>query len=148
MRNDILERKSDIEQWIVENKSNAFICQQLHCKPETLKKYLQLMDIKYGGNKGGKGTSKPNSRSMKLVEYLTKSNDIQTNKIRKKLLNEGYKKYQCENCGLTEWQGQPIPLEVHHIDGNRFNNSLDNFQLLCPNCHALTESYRGKNSKK
>ena len=65
-----------------------------------------------------------------------------------KLLKEGYKEHKCENCGLTEWQGQPIPLEVHHKDGNRHNNTLENFQLLCPNCHALTDSYRGKNSKK
>jgi len=148
MRTDILEQKQNIEQWIAEKQSKAFICQQLHCKPETLQKYLQLMGIEYEGNQGGKGTNKPSSRNMPLEEYLAKSYDIQTNKIRNKLLKEGYKEHKCENCGLTEWQGQPIPLEVHHKDGNRHNNTLENFQLLCPNCHALTDSYRGKNSKK
>ena len=54
----------------------------------------------------------------------------------------------CENCGLTEWMGKPISLEVHHIDGDSLNNELDNLQLLCPNCHALTENYRGKNINK
>jgi predicted HNH restriction endonuclease len=44
--------------------------------------------------------------------------------------------------------GNPIPLELHHIDGDKTNNTLENFQLLCPNCHALTDSYRGKNVKK
>lgn len=48
---------------------------------------------------------------------------------------------KCENCGLEEWLGQPINLEVHHIDSNRSNNSLENLQLLCPNCHSYTESY-------
>lgn len=56
--------------------------------------------------------------------------------------------HRCENCGLTEWIEQPISLEVHHIDGDSLNNELDNLKLLCPNCHALTENYRGKNINK
>ena len=48
-------------------------------------------------------------------------------------------------CGLTEWMGQPICLEVHHIDGDSLNNELDNLKLLCPNCHSFTDNYRGKN---
>ena len=50
----------------------------------------------------------------------------------------------CEECGLSEWQDQPIPLELHHRDGNRANNKLNNLVLLCPNCHALTPNYRGR----
>lgn len=53
--------------------------------------------------------------------------------------------YKCECCGNTEWNGQPIPLQVHHIDGNHYNNEISNLQLLCPNCHAQTDSYCGKN---
>ena len=53
--------------------------------------------------------------------------------------------HRCECCGLTEWLNQPIKLEVHHIDGDNTNNQDDNLQLLCPNCHAQTDSYRGKN---
>ena len=53
--------------------------------------------------------------------------------------------HQCENCHNSEWIGQKIPLEVHHIDGDRMNNELTNLQLLCPNCHALTDNYRGRN---
>ena len=85
---------------------------------------------------------------MSLEEYLKNSQDIQSNKVRIKLLREGYKEHKCENCGLTEWLGQPIPLELHHKDGNRNHNEIENYQLLCPNCHAFTESYRGKNSAK
>lgn len=54
---------------------------------------------------------------------------------------------KCENCGLEEWLGKPINLEVHHIDGNRSNNDLDNLLLLCPNCHSYTPSFSRKNSK-
>ena len=51
---------------------------------------------------------------------------------------------RCEYCGLSEWQGQPIPLEIHHINGINTDNRLDNLKLLCPNCHALTNNYRGR----
>ena len=53
--------------------------------------------------------------------------------------------HKCENCGLTEWLNEPIPLEVHHLDGKELNSELDNLILLCPNCHALTENYIGRN---
>lgn len=54
--------------------------------------------------------------------------------------------HKCEHCKNTEWLGKPIPLEVHHIDGDDMNNEMDNLALVCPNCHALTDNYRGKNS--
>lgn len=148
MRKDIFDAKEQILQWINENRSKAFISKELNCKQETLNKYLSLMDIVYDGNQGSKGLKKPKSSKMTLVEYLENSQDIQTNKVRIRLLEEDYKEHKCENCGLTEWLGKPIPLELHHKDGNRNNNTIENFVLLCPNCHAFTDSYRGKNSRK
>ena len=61
------------------------------------------------------------------------------------LLREEVKAHRCEHCGLEEWLGQPIPLELDHADGDRRNNRLENLRLLCPNCHALTDTYRGRN---
>ena len=148
MRNDILERKDEILRWISENRSKNSMAVELSCKPETLDKYLKKLGIEYNGNQGGKGKNKPNPVYMPLEKYLADSKDIQTNKVRKKLLREGYKKYECERCGLSTWLGEPIPLEVHHKDGNRNNNIIENYELLCPNCHSFTDSYRGKNSKK
>lgn len=54
---------------------------------------------------------------------------------------------KCENCGLTDWLGEPIKLEVHHKNGDRSNNELENLQLLCPNCHSYTPTFTRKNSK-
>lgn len=147
MRTDIFEKKEQILQWISENQSKAFMCRELHCKYDTLNRYFEKMGIVYDGNMSGKGLSKKMPK-MTLIEYLEKSQDIQSNKVRTKLLQEGYKEHKCERCNLTEWLGEPIPLELHHIDGNRDNNTLENFQLLCPNCHAFTSSYRGKNCAK
>ena len=57
------------------------------------------------------------------------------------------KGHVCESCGLKEWLNEQITLEVHHKDGDRLNNTFDNLQLLCPNCHALTDNWRGKKNK-
>lgn len=56
--------------------------------------------------------------------------------------------HRCENCGTETWLDNPIPLEIHHLDGDRLNNNLENLQLLCPNCHALTDNFKGKNIDK
>lgn len=53
--------------------------------------------------------------------------------------------HSCEHCTLTQWNNKPIPIELHHMDGNRTNNVEANLQLLCPNCHAQTSNYKGKN---
>ena len=49
--------------------------------------------------------------------------------------------HQCQNCKSNKWMDEIIPLELHHIDGDRTNNNQKNLQLLCPNCHALTDNY-------
>lgn len=56
--------------------------------------------------------------------------------------------HKCECCGLIEWLDNPISLEVHHEDGDSLNNTLENLKLFCPNCHSLTNNYKGKNINK
>lgn len=51
----------------------------------------------------------------------------------------------CNSCGLEDWLGEKIPLELEHKDGTSTNHKLSNLELLCPNCHAQTSTYRGKN---
>jgi hypothetical protein len=68
-------------------------------------------------------------------------------RLRNRLLDEGLKEHCCERCGRGEWLGESIPLELHHRDGDRTNNTLSNIELVCPNCHALTDNYRGSKKK-
>lgn len=51
----------------------------------------------------------------------------------------------CADCGLFEWRGEELPLELHHKDGDAGNNEYSNISLLCPNCHAITDTWKGKN---
>lgn len=74
-----------------------------------------------------------------------KGKHIQGNNAKDALINLRGRK--CEVCGNTEWLGEEIPLVIHHIDGDHINNELSNLQLLCPNCHAQTDNYCGKNIK-
>ena len=91
-------------------------------------------------NKGKKvGPKRP------VEEYLSNQRPIQSHKLKNRLLAEGLKQHKCECCGITEWNGQPAPIELDHIDGNRYNNTIENLRIFCPNCHAQTDTYRGKN---
>ena len=83
-----------------------------------------------------------------LDELLVKGTQWQSNKLRLRLLQDGIKSKVCEICQLDNWQGQPIPLELDHIDGDNTNNELENLRIVCPNCHAQTEHYRGRNMRK
>jgi Zn finger protein HypA/HybF involved in hydrogenase expression len=77
-----------------------------------------------------------------LHEILVANSEYQSHKLRKRLIRENIFEAKCSNCNLKEWLGLPIPLELEHIDGDRYNNRLENLKLLCPNCHALTATWR------
>lgn len=82
-----------------------------------------------------------------IKRLLDTSNEtLSRDRLRLKLLiTRGGK---CERCGISEWMGSPISLEVDHKDGDHYNNSDENLVLLCPNCHSQTPTFRGRNHRR
>lgn len=92
-----------------------------------------------------KPTSSTWNKSFVLEDILNgKHPQYPTSKLSKRLVKENYLEYKCNCCGINEYNGKSISLELNHIDGNRYNNNLDNLELLCPNCHSQTPTYRSK----
>lgn len=112
----------------------------------TFKRIAIKLDC-YKTNQSGKGLNKKgNGNKIPLNEILYGNHpQYQANKLRVRLIKENIKKHVCEMCNLSEWLDKPIPLELHHKDGDKNNNKLKNLQILCPNCHAQTDNYCGKN---
>jgi Zn finger protein HypA/HybF involved in hydrogenase expression len=67
--------------------------------------------------------------------------------IRSYQIAAGLKNNKCEVCGLEEWAGMPIEMELHHVNGDRTDHRLDNLEMICPNCHSQTMNFRAKNIK-
>lgn len=153
MRYDIVEKIDDIKQWLADGLSISSIAKKLNCKLDTLKRYLADFNISYvidqgSGNRGKRGNQTANYKSLDTVLVKTNTTpSMKAGRLKEKLFSEGVKQKTCECCGLSSWLGEPIPLELHHIDGDKTNNTLENLQVLCPNCHAKTDNYRGKNIK-
>jgi DNA-binding transcriptional ArsR family regulator len=61
--------------------------------------------------------------------------------LKRRLLAEGLKRDACEECGIADWRGRPLSLALHHVNGDRNDNRLENLALLCPNCHSQTANF-------
>lgn len=86
--------------------------------------------------------------SFKLCDILAGLHpQYPTTRLRNRLIKDGLLEYKCESCGLCEWQGKPLTLELDHIDGDNTNHRLSNLRLMCPNCHSQTETYKSKNKR-
>jgi len=126
--------------------SMAEAARELGINYKTLKKYTETLGL-FNPNPSGKGINKKgNGTKIPLNEILEGLHpNYQTNKLRIRLIKEGFKPDECEVCGIDKWLGNKISLELDHIDGDKHNHKYDNLRIVCPNCHSQTSTYRGKN---
>ena len=118
---------------------------------EQVKKYIKELGLNtknFKGkawNRGLTGIGKP---IIPLKKILKKNSLFQSFKLKKRLFDEKMKPQHCEECGWDKVSKDGyLPLELDHINGDRHDNRLENLRILCPNCHSLKPTHRGKNRK-
>lgn len=92
----------------------------------------------------GELVSRPRAESLETI--LQKSRSRCT--IKRRLLLAGVLRNCCDECGLSEWRGRPLSIQIDHINGISDDHRLENLRMLCPNCHSQTETYGSKNKNK
>jgi DNA-binding CsgD family transcriptional regulator len=95
-----------------------------------------------------RGAITPRPRKMP-IDTLLVAGRRQTSRthLKQRLLDEGLKENRCETCGIVEWRGRPLNMELHHVNGDGADNRLENLQLLCGNCHSQTDNWGGRGRK-
>ena len=102
--------------------------------------YRHLTDEEYGRLRENRQIER--NKKLLNADYST----LKFDSIRKRIKLE--QNEACNKCGIDKWLGQKLTLELEHIDGNNKNNARENLEALCPNCHSLTETWRGRNNGK
>jgi hypothetical protein len=119
---------------------------------EQLKHYISEagLDTSHFRGKGwSAGLRGIGSPRIALKDILVKNSNFQSFKLKKRLFSEKIKLPSCEKCSWAEKTvAGYLPLELHHVNGDRHDNRIENLKILCPNCHSLTDSHRGRNRGK
>jgi len=143
--------KEEIARAVKASRSYAQVLALLGVRPgrnqAVLKERIAEFEIDMSHFKGmgwSRGETLP-GRRRPVASFLVVGRRTGSNQLKRRLIEEGLKEARCEVCGLDRWNGRPIPLELDHVNGRRDDNRLENLRILCPNCHAQTPTYRGRN---
>ena len=140
------------------SRSRRQVIIQLGLQPKggnyaVVKQHIQRLELDVshflgmGWNKGGRALAL--KHRIPTRKLLVDNSTYQSHKLRQRLVKEGYKKECCELCGWhKKAKDGRIPLELDHINGKHSDNRLENLRILCPNCHSLQDTHRGKNKNK
>ena len=153
--NKVKYTKELIKEQVKNCFSLAELCRRLGLKVkgsnfQTIRKKLNEFNVDYShfiGKRWNTNTSNPiyiNKYKPNLCEHSS----LSSTNVKKLVYNLNLKENKCECCGLTEWLGQPIICEIHHINGDATDNRIENLQILCPNCHSQTDNFRNRKRDK
>ncbi len=146
----------DLQKAVETSISRRQVLQKLGLVPaggnyEQIKRYIESekIDTSHFLGKGSNlGRKIPRTPTFTLKQILVKQSTFQSYKLKHRLFKEGIKTPICELCGWakTSLDGR-IPVELDHINGNHYDSRIENLRILCPNCHSLQSTHRGKNKK-
>lgn len=110
-------------------------------------KELDLDTSHFLGTAWRRGSIRPVTAPTPLEQILVRNSPYSTAQLRKRLRTARLLSDRCALCGISEWRGAPLSLELDHINGMSNDHRLVNLRFLCPNCHSQTETFRGRNIK-
>lgn len=110
---------------------------------QCLQRFGCLRDAWYQAVRRGDIELRPHE--MPIESLLVVGRKTNRSHLKMRLLKAGLKASRCEECGLTEWRGKPLNMQLHHVNGDGMDNRLENLRLLCANCHSQTANYGGRN---
>jgi HNH endonuclease len=159
LQRTVLDRSAtdaELATLVASSRSLAEILRRLGMEPSgtayrMLKRRIDALSLDvshFVGSGWRRGASTAVVPTRPLREFLVDGRLVQTSHLRRRLLDEGVFRHACASCGRERWNDRPIALELDHINGDRRNNRLPNLRLLCPNCHAQTSTYRGRNIRR
>lgn len=117
-----------------------------------LKRYIERYQIDISHFTGQRWQINKTSEEIarrKMNTILRNNTNYKSFYLKKRLIESELKENKCEICGIGKiWNNKPITLELHHINGDHYDNRLENLQILCPNCHSQTNNFRNRNHNK
>lgn len=113
----------------------------------TFRRYLRRHKVempRYLGQRAANQRSRK-SRKLRTLADLREGSNIGRGTVKRLLFSHGLKEMACERCGWATRRPKDglIPLHLHHVNGDGNDNRIKNLEVLCPNCHALTDNYCG-----